>query len=98
MDRLAARFLAPPARFGADATSGHDHLLVAAGPPRRDGARRQADVGTIEIEANALPQLVDHLFADAGVRAGRAALRARKALFDTADERVVGVALNLRVG
>ena len=70
---------------------GDDHLLVRPSPARSDRARSNADVGAVEIEADALPKLIDHVLGEAGVGAGCAALGAGIAFLDTADQGVIGV-------
>ena len=40
---------------------GYDHPFVAAGPASGDIARCEADLGAVEIEANALPKIGDHV-------------------------------------
>lgn len=51
---------------------------------------RRADVGAVEVEPDALTQFKHHLLAQTGVGTHGAGLRAIEALFDAADERLVG--------
>jgi len=75
--RMPLAFLAAgPTCLRARLERRHDHLLVAARPAGGEASGRDTEVRTVEIEADALTQLVDHLLADTGVGAGCAALRA----------------------
>jgi hypothetical protein len=56
------------------------------------GAGRQADVRAVEIEPDALPELLDHLLGQAGIGACGAGLRAGIAFVDAADQRLADVA------
>src|SRR3546814_627974 len=62
-----AFFRADAAGLGARFEGGDDHLLVGSRPACRDRARGHADIGAVEIEANALPELVHHLLGDTSV-------------------------------
>src|SRR3546814_6366553 len=75
---------------GAGLKHAADHLFVRAGPARRNRPRRGPHVGAVEVEANTLRELLYHLLAETSVRAGRAGLRAGIALFDAADQGIVG--------
>lgn len=74
-----------------------DYLFVAAGPAGADSARRQADVGAIEVEPDALPEFRSHPLCQASVGAGRAALGTAVAFLDAANERIVRVAADVGV-
>ena len=63
------------------------HIRVAAGSSRRECTRGQADVGTIQVKTNALPQLLNARLGEARIRAARTHLRADVALLDAANER-----------
>jgi phage-related minor tail protein len=88
-----------PAFFGTEAASlsaGSDHvahhLLVGACPSTGDRARRRTNIGAVEIEPDALGELLHVALAKAGVGAGDADLRAIETLLDTFDEGVVDAA------
>src|SRR5690606_448269 len=68
-----------------------DDFLVEAGPARRHGACRGAHVGAVEVEPDALGELLDRRLAETGVGAGGAGLRAVIAGLDAADQGVVAV-------
>jgi hypothetical protein len=74
-----------------------NEFFVGAGSARRNRSHGQAEVGAIEIKTNALPQLRDAALSDAGVGAGNAALSAIVALFDTAYQRIIGLAFDIGV-
>jgi hypothetical protein len=71
---------------------GQDAFLVSAGAPYGQRSGRLADVGAIKIQADALAKLGHHVLVEASVGAGRAALGAREAFLDAADQRFVGAA------
>lgn len=73
------------------------NLFIAAGPPRSQGAGRDTQIATIQIEPNALSQLFDHLFAKTGIGTGCAALRAVVTFFNAANEGLIGLALHMRM-
>jgi hypothetical protein len=75
-----------------------DNLFVAPGSTNTYGARSQAEVGAVLIQANALAKLVHHIFCQTGICAGDAGLGARVAFLEAADQSLIGVALNLRMG
>src|SRR3954471_1865845 len=77
---------AGPARRGAGLQDRAGQVRVVAGVPREHPASGVADVGAVEVGADARPQLGDHLLAQAGVGAGRAGLRALEARLDAGDE------------
>ena len=62
------------------------HVCIVCGTTRQYAAGRRADVGTVEICANAFGEVCDTLFAKVGVRARRAGLSALYAGFDTSDQ------------
>lgn len=72
-------------------------LLVGARPPRRQGASGRADIRTVEIETDALPEVLDHLFGQAGIGTGGARLRAGVTIFDAAHQGLAHVALHVGV-
>ena len=66
-----------------------DDLLVVAGPPQSQPARRFADVGAIQAEADALGHV--HRLGEAGIGAAGAHLRAVHEVMDGIAERLVDV-------
>lgn len=74
------------------------HLLVRTGPTGGNRSGGGANVGAIEIQANALGQLLDHVLTQAGVGAGCADLGTRVALLNAPDESIVRVALHVWMG
>lgn len=89
---------APAARF----TAGLDHCSknfnIRSGSPRRHCSGCRTDVGAIEIQPDALPELGHHIFSQARVSAGRAGLRTAVCFFDEFDKPVGCAALNMRMG
>jgi hypothetical protein len=87
----------PVAFVAAQATrcrAGDEHptneLVIRAGASGSDASCDVADVGAVEIEADALGQLLDHFLGKASVGARGARLGAGIALLDAADQSVVG--------
>lgn len=94
----------PLALLRANATSllaGRQHTgdkpLVRTRAPGADLPRRKADVCAVKAGADALCQLLSHLFAQASVSAGATGLRTIVAFFDTLDEYVICSAADVRV-
>lgn len=73
------------------------HRFVRAGAAGCDRGRGRADVGAVEVETNALGEVLYHLLAEARIRAGNAGLRACGDLFTTTDEHLVDVSSYMRV-
>src|SRR5262249_33085387 len=78
-------------------------LRIRAGLRRGERARHHADIGAIEVEANALAERVGVLLRQTGIGTGGAGPRGRVALPDTGDQRRanaldLGVIANLLVG
>jgi hypothetical protein len=71
---LFAFFCARSAGYGAGLHGCGDDPLVAAGATDTDGAGSQTEISAILVEADALTELVHHLFGKAGVGAGDAGL------------------------
>src|SRR5690349_9729323 len=95
---VARTFLgAGPAGDLARADHAAQHLAVGAGAPCRKRPGQRAKVCAVETDADALPQLLDHLLAEAGVGAGCAGLGTVVAGFDAADQRGVRLAIGVRV-
>lgn len=72
--------------------------FVASGSARCHRTGGATGIGTVQIEPDALGQLLDHVFAQAGVGTGDAGLFAIEAGLDAADENVVGVAADMGMG
>jgi hypothetical protein len=94
---LATLVAACAARECASFELARDDFLVGARSPCADRSRHYADVRAIEVQTDALRKICDVAFAEAGVRAGRAGLRAAVALLDASQERVVGIAFDVRM-
>jgi hypothetical protein len=75
-----------------------DGGFVAARPTSAEITGRDADVCAVEIEANALPQVLHHFLGKAGICAGNAGLGASITFLDASDQGVIGIALDARVG
>ena len=67
---------AQPAGGGAYAEHAAHHFVIETGPAGHDAAGDVADVGAIQIQADALGQVLHHALRQAGVGAGGAGLRA----------------------
>jgi hypothetical protein len=89
---------ARPARCGTSFEAGPKHFDIAAGAARGHGARCSADVGAVEIETNTLGQVLDHIFAQAGIGTGCAGLGTGVALLDATQQSVGGATLHMRMG
>jgi hypothetical protein len=63
-----------------------EYGLVHMGAPGRDRTGREADVGAIQVQADALAQIFQHVLAETGIGAGGARLGAVEARFDAGDE------------
>ena len=83
-------------RAGLDRSAEDFH--VGARAARCHCARRRTDVGTVEVEPNALPQLIDHRLGKAPIRTGSAGLSAAVALLDAPQQLVGRAPLDVRVG
>jgi hypothetical protein len=93
-----AFFTASPTCLCTGLDRSPQNLDVGSCTPGRHRSRCSADVGAIEVQPDALPEFVDHLFRQAGVGAGRAGLRTVIRLFDELQEPIGRVTLNVRVG
>ena len=60
-------------------------------------ARRCAHIGTVKVQPNALPELLNHFFREASIGATDAGLSAFETLFDAAYERLAHVAAYVRM-
>src|SRR5215207_615523 len=95
---LLALLRAKPAGGGADAEHAAHHFVIGTCPPGHDAAGDVADVGAIEVQADALGQLLHHALRQAGVGTGGTGLGAGIAFLDAADQGIIDLALDGRVG
>src|SRR4051812_47225280 len=86
------------ARRDARSEHGARDLGVVARPAADDAPRCRADVGAVEVQADAGCEVLDAFLGEAGVRALGARLRAVGAGLDAADEQVGIEAELARVG
>ncbi|MEO1819778.1 hypothetical protein [Pseudomonas sp.] len=89
---------APAARIIAGLDHCSKNLNIRSGAPGRHRSGCRTNVGAIEIQPDALPELRNHIFRQARVSAGRAGLCAAICFFDELDEPVGCAALNMRMG
>jgi hypothetical protein len=94
---LLALVGAKPACRGTGVEHSPDHLLVRPGSAGRDPAGDVANVGAIQVQSDTLGERFHVVFSEAGVCAGRAALRAGVTFLDATDESVVDLSANLRM-
>lgn len=92
-----AFFGAYRARFGACLKCVAYHRLVAACAARCDCRGRKAEVGAIEIQADALSEIGNCLFSQTGIGTDRTGLGAVIAKVDAVDQSLIDVALNVRM-
>jgi hypothetical protein len=71
------------------------HLDIGPGAPRGHRTGRPADVGAIEIETDALAQILNLVFRQASVRTGNAGLRAIETMFYTGQERTIQIVTHM---
>jgi hypothetical protein len=83
------------ARLRASLDHSTENLDIGSRAPRRHRARRRADIGAVQVEPDALPQLVNHRFREARIRARGAGLSATVAFFDASQELVGRASLNV---
>ena len=76
----------------------HEHDVVTAGSAGSQCTGGGAEVGAVGARSDALDEILDGVFAEAGVGAGRTDLRAVVTLLDAADQCRVSAALDSRVG
>jgi hypothetical protein len=87
---------AEAASCGAHMQHPADNLVVPASAARGNSARNVADVGTVQIQPDALRQVMNIVFGQ--TCAGRTDLSAGVALLDASDQRIVGASSDVRVG
>ena len=95
---LLALFRAEAAGRAASLDDRRQDLFIRARAARGHGAGRNADIGAVKIEPDALLELLNVVLGEAGVCAGRAGLRARVTFLDTAQQRVGVFAPNIGMG
>jgi hypothetical protein len=74
-----------------------NELVIRAGAPGGEASRDIADIGAVEIEPDALGQLLDHFLGKASVGARGARLGAGITLLDATDQSIVGAAARIWV-
>lgn len=89
LDVLGAFITACLARDGANFQHRSREVGVVAGVPRKHTPRRVAHIGTIEVHTDALRQLGDHVFSEAGISTSCAGLCALEACLDTGAKLVL---------
>lgn len=82
---------AQPTGEGADIEDFGEQGFVQPGPASRDPPDRRAEVGAIEGKPDAMPQLHDLIFGEAGVGARGAGLGTGIAFLDAFSQSVVPV-------
>lgn len=82
-------------RAGIQHCNDRDFVRARSSGPERTGSK--AGIGTVEIKANALPQLRDHLLCKRGIGTGNAGLSATVTLLDAGDQCLVNFPLNIRM-
>jgi hypothetical protein len=93
-----AFFATPAARFTACLDHCSKNLNIRSGSPGRHRTGCRTDVGAIQVQPDALPELGHHIFSQARVSAGRAGLCATVCFFNELDKPVGCAALNMRMG
>ncbi|MFC3169406.1 hypothetical protein [Paracoccus fontiphilus] len=83
---------------GASLDGGPKNLHVRPCATRSHGPRCCADIGTVEVQPDALPELIDHWLGQTGIGAGNAGLGAAVALLDAFQQVLRRVPLNIGVG
>lgn len=90
----------PQSRQAAAQVSNILRIISSSEPVRRVDIRRVMSQMSAQsqVQPDALGERLHVVFGEASVGAGRAGLGAGVALLDAADERIVGLAADLRVG
>jgi hypothetical protein len=73
-------------------------LFIGAGAPRRERAGGSTYIGTVEVEPDALLELLDHLLGEAGIGARGTGLGAGVTFIDAADQGLADAASHIGVG
>jgi hypothetical protein len=96
---MTLTFLATQAtNCGAHIQHPADDLLVRAGAASGNCTRSVADVGAVEVQADTLRQVVNIVFGQTCICAGRTHLSAGVALLDASDQRIVDASPHIRMG
>jgi hypothetical protein len=85
------------ASCGAHIQHPADDLLVRASPAGGYRASRIADVGTVQVQADTLSQVMNIVLSETCICTGRTYLSAGVALLDAPDERIIGASPNIRM-
>jgi hypothetical protein len=93
-----ALLAAKTARNGTNVEHSADHLLIRPGSAGRETTRNGANVGAVNIEADALGQVAHVILGQARIGAGRAYLSTRVAFLNTADQSIVGLSSHSGMG
>lgn len=97
--RVAFAFITTsPAGQGTRFKHGTERQFITTRTARGERAACSASVRTVKIKADALGKFMDDILAQASVGTGYASLFAIKAGFDTVNQNVVRIALNVRMG
>jgi hypothetical protein len=92
-----ALLTAAPARLSTGFNDATRDLGLEGSLPGKDLSGRHADIGAVEVEAHAAPQVRDHVFGETGVGTRGAGLDTVEAGIDTALERVAVERRRLRM-
>jgi hypothetical protein len=96
---MTLTFLATQAAScGAHLQHPADDLLVRAGAARGNSAGDVADVGTIQIQTDTLRQVLNIVFSQTRICAGRTYLSAGVALLDASDQLIVDASPHVWMG
>src|SRR5687768_11513357 len=74
-----------------------ENRVVRTGSPRGERARHHADIGAVEIEADALPEFFGIVLAAAGIGAGDADLGTVEAFLDAANQVAANRTVSVRM-
>jgi len=85
------------ASHGAYVQHPANDFVVGPCSARRDAAGDITDIGAIQVQPDALDQVLHHILSQTGVGARRAGLGAGVTLFNTADKGVVGASSHVWV-
>jgi hypothetical protein len=99
MGGMVPTFLgAEPTGFAARFQHAADRLRIGSGTARDDLAGRSADIGTVEVETDALSKFRNAAFTDAGIGTRQACLGAGETFLDADEQRLANAALHMRMG
>jgi hypothetical protein len=94
---LFAFVRAKPARRRTNMKHASNHFFVEAGTARGEPAGDAADIGTIQIEPDALGERLDLFLCEAGIGARGTRLGTGVAFLNAADQHVIGLAVHVWV-